>query len=74
MGQVSLYIDDDILKKVKSISKKREVSLSKFVSSVLKESLENSWPDNYEKLFGCLPDFPEVKRLDFKDDSKRGNL
>ncbi len=74
MGQVSLYIDDDILKKAKALSKKMKISLSKFISLKLKESLEDSWPEDYEKLFGSIPDFPDIDNLEFKNDIEREKL
>ncbi len=74
MGQVSLYIDDDVLKKAKEMSKRENISLSKFISLKLKEAIENYRPKDYEKLFGSVPDFEFIEPLDEKDDIPREKL
>ena len=73
MPQISLYVDDDTLKKVGRAAKLENKSISKWVSSKIKSSLNNSWPENWFSLFGSMDDksFDSVPKLDFKNDSSR---
>lgn len=76
MPQLSLYIDDETLSKIETAAKINKTSISKWVSERLKESLANSWPDNYKSLFGAINDdtFTEVKSNNFSGDSERESL
>ena len=76
MPQISLYIDDETLKKVGRAAKLENKSISKWVSSRIKTSLSNSWPQDWFTLFGSLNDetFKEPDELNFSEDSKREKL
>ena len=52
MPQISLYVDDETLKKVGKAAKIENKSISKWVSSKIKTSLNNSWPEDWFNLFG----------------------
>ena len=56
MPQLSLYIDEDILKKIEIAAKLEHISISKYVVLKINDNLTNSWPENYEKLFGSIKD------------------
>lgn len=76
MPQLSLYIDDRTLKKIELAAKIEKLSLSKYVVKKLNESLVNSWPENYEVLFGSIRDdsFKEAGSQTFEDDQPREGL
>lgn len=76
MPQISLYVDDETLKKVGRAAKLENKSISKWVSSRIKTSLNNSWPEDWFSLFGSLKDesFKEPDELDIREDSKREKL
>jgi len=73
MPQLSLYIDQDTMKKVEKAAKLENVSLSKWVCKKLKSVMIDEWPDNYFELFGSItdPSFKYDKKLSFKNDNKR---
>jgi len=56
MPQISLYIDEDTLKKVEDAAKKSHVSISKWVAEEIRERLEPTYPYDYETLFGSIGD------------------
>ena len=56
MPQVSLYIDEETLSRISVAAKTEHLSLSKYVSSKLKHSLDDQWPDHYDDLFGAITD------------------
>jgi hypothetical protein len=76
MPQLSLYIDEETLAKIEVAAKINNTSISKWVSDKLKESLANSWPENYQSLFGAIDDDSfTVKRADnFFGDLERESL
>lgn len=76
MPQLSLYIDDETLSKIEIAAKISKTSISKWVSERLRESLANSWPENYESLFGAVNDdtFTIEKHKNFSGDLGREQL
>lgn len=76
MPQISLYVDEETFKKVGRAAKLENKSISKWVSSRIKTSLNNSWPEDWFSLFGSLNDetFKEPNELDINADSKREML
>lgn len=56
MPQLSLYIDKETLSKIEAAAKINHISISKWVSERLRESLANHWPNQYETLFGSIGD------------------
>ncbi|OHD48456.1 MAG: toxin-antitoxin system, antitoxin component [Spirochaetes bacterium GWF1_41_5] len=76
MPQLSLYIDNTTLSKIEKAAKIDHKSISKWVTNKLKSILNNSWPDNFDALFGSIKDneLPVIKKLSFKADSKRIKL
>ncbi len=73
MPQLSLYIDQETLKKIELAAKKEKVSISQWVKGKLQSSFEKKWPDNYFQLYGSIDDesFQKPDSLNFKNDSKR---
>lgn len=71
MPQLNIYVPDDLEKEVKLIAKKRGVSLSAFVSEVLRNNLQyGHWQhDFFEKTAGKWKgSFPEIERVSLEDD------
>jgi hypothetical protein len=72
MPQLSLYLDQETLRKVELAAKFEHTSISKYVVKKLNESFSNSWPENYETLFGALEDDSfQVESSKLPHDSKR---
>ncbi len=76
MPQLSLYIDENTLKKIELAAKLEKLSISKYVVSKLNESMHNAWPKNYKELYGAINDdtFEVEKINDFSADVKRETL
>ena len=76
MPQLSLYIDKDTHRKIKVAAEMEHLSISKYVVSKLNETLNNSWPKNYEELFGSIDDetFQREAIENFNDDIPREKL
>ena len=76
MPQLSLYVDEETLRKVEIAARLESVSISKYVVRKLNETLNSSWPQGYETLFGSIQDesFRISELLDFAADSQRETL
>ena len=75
MPQISLYIDNDTLKKIEKAADQEHISISKWVGNRIKNSINNEYPTGYFNLFGSVndPSFT-IDQLSFNQDSKRESL
>jgi hypothetical protein len=73
MPQLSLYLDQETLKKIELAAKKEKVSISHWVKSKLQSSFDKKWPDNFFQLYGSIKDesLNKPDSLSLKNDSKR---
>ena len=76
MPQLSLYIDEETLRKLEIAAKLENLSTSRYVVRKLNETMNSSWPENYEQLFGSIQDesFRVDPLADFSADSRREAL
>ena len=76
MPQVSLYLDKPLYKEVQSVVKRKGVSMSSFVSEVLKEYLADDWPEEFLEVIGSMNDepFELPEDIPWSFDSKRETL
>jgi len=76
MPQLSLYIDEITLKKVEAAARQEHLSISKFVVTKLNESMEKSWPQNFQDLYSSIVDesFAINREKNFKNDIPREDL
>ena len=63
MGQLTIYIDKDIEKKVNNMVKKSGMSKSKWVAELIREKTANSWPDSVIQLAGAWKDMPKAEDI-----------
>jgi hypothetical protein len=76
MPQLSLYIDDSTLSKLKKTARLKKVSVSKWVSEKLRSSFAEGWPEGYFDLFASVDDatFTRSRQPSLGDDVTRENL
>lgn len=64
MGQVTIYLDNDLENKIKSAAKAGHLSVSKWIAYIIKEKLSTDWPQNVINLAGCWKDdFPTLNEI-----------
>ena len=64
MGQVTIYLDDEIENKLKKAAKAGKKSVSKWVAAVIQEKVSNEWPQNIAELAGSWKDdFPSLDEI-----------
>ena len=74
MGQVTIYIDDNLETKMKEAAKSSDLSVSKWVARIIEEKMETEWPQDIVGLAGSWKDdFPAIEelRLNLGSDSPR---
>lgn len=62
MGQVTIYLDEGTLRKVKQAARGAHQSFSKWVKLHLEGTCRPTWPQHYFELFGSLAKEGSFKR------------
>ena len=63
MVQVTIYLDDEIEKKMVDAAKSANLSTSKWVAALIKAKVANDWPDSARQLAGAWQDFPSAEEI-----------
>lgn len=73
MPQVSLYLNEKTYAKVRRAAEAESLSVSKWVSQRLDQSMAKNWPDGFDDLFGSITDdtFEAPTRDGFSADAQR---
>ena len=76
MGQVTIYLDEEIERKMMAAAKSAQLSKSKWIAGVIQDKVINEWPRSVAELAGSWQDFPSLDeiRSDAGDDGKREPL
>ena len=62
MPQLSLYVDEDVHRELEERARINNVSVSKFVTSILKKQFVKGWPEGFENVFGSVDDVSFIKQ------------
>ena len=63
MAHLTIYLTDDVERRVRKAAKAAKVSISKWVADRVRQSVETSWPPEFLALAGAFPDFPDADDL-----------
>ncbi len=64
MGQVTIYLDNEIENKMKTSAKTSNLSVSKWIANIIKEKISTEWPQDVVKLAGSWKeDFPSLEEI-----------
>jgi hypothetical protein len=63
MAQLTLYLDEDTEAKLKKAAKAAGVSVSRWVSNLIRERTADQWPESVREMAGSWPDAPMAKDL-----------
>jgi metal-responsive CopG/Arc/MetJ family transcriptional regulator len=63
MAQITLYLDDALLTRLRASAARQQVSQSQFVSNLIRQAVDDKWPEDVLALAGALPAFPDAKGL-----------
>ena len=76
MGQVTIYLEDEVERKMVAAANSAQLSKSKWISRVIQDKVVNEWPHSVSELAGSWQDFPSIEdiRSGNGDDSSREPL
>ena len=76
MGQVTIYLDNELENKVQRLTKSMNISKSKWVANLIKEKIADEWPESVKNLAGAWRDLPSVEEIreGLGEDIKREGL
>ena len=63
MGQVTIYLDDEIERRMAANAKAMKLSKSKWVANAIREKLLDEWPESVRALAGSWEDFPTLEEI-----------
>lgn len=63
MGQVTIYLEDEVEAKMRAAAKAKHVSKSKWVAQLIKEKTTDEWPESVAKLAGAWKDLPTAEEI-----------
>ena len=61
MGQVTIYLDEDIEKRMTACAKAMKVSKSKWIADVIRANLRDEWPQNVREMAGSWKNFQTLE-------------
>ena len=73
MSQLSVYLDDRTIAKVKESAETGSISASRLIANALDKYMGTQWPEGFETLFGSITDetFQRQPDVPFSSDAKR---
>ncbi len=63
MAQITIYINNDLESKVKEIANSQEISISKYISTLIERNINNNWNPKIKNLAGSWSDFPTIEEI-----------
>jgi hypothetical protein len=63
MAHLTIYLTDEVERRVRKAAKSAKVSVSKWVANRVSESVQTSWPPEFVALAGAFPEFPAADEL-----------
>ena len=76
MGQVTIYLEDEIENKMVEAAQSAHLSKSKWIAQLIKEKVDSQWPLSVQEAAGSWNDFPSAEELreNIGKDTKRETL
>lgn len=63
MGQVTIYLNEALTRKMRSAAEEAGISQSRWIADLIEERLETDWPESFRRLAGAMPDFPLAEQI-----------
>ena len=76
MAQITIYLDDELLQKVKQSAASSHMSQSQWIANLIRERTHDRWPESIKQLAGSWQDLPDIETLrsDYGVDIERESL
>jgi len=72
MGQVTIYLEEDIEQKMVDAAKSAHLSKSKWIARLIQDKVANEWPQSVVELAGSWEDFPTINDIRNNEDKDVG--
>ena len=59
MAQVTIYIKNELEEKMVAAAAAQQISKSRWISELIEDKLQTSWPASIEEMVGTWSDFPD---------------
>ena len=63
MGQVTIYLEDELEAKMRLAAKAMNLSQSKWIATLIQEKVRDEWPISVKELAGAWADFPTLDEI-----------
>ena len=63
MAQITLYLDDALQARLREHAARQQVSQSQFVANLIRQAVDDRWPEDVLALAGTLRSFPDADEL-----------
>ena len=63
MGQVTIYLEEEIEHKMVAAAKSAHLSKSKWIAKLIQDKVANEWPQSIIDLAGSWEDFPTIDEI-----------
>ena len=63
MGQVTIYLEEEIEQKMVAAAKSAHLSKSKWISQVIQEKVASEWPQSVVDMAGSWEEFPDIQTI-----------
>ncbi|EJF05992.1 hypothetical protein ThvES_00019390 [Thiovulum sp. ES] len=70
MAQITIYMNSSLEEKVKEVASSMNLSISKFIASILEERVSSEWSSEIQNLSGSwrtFPDLEEIRKSEVED-------
>ncbi|NKQ34475.1 MAG: ribbon-helix-helix protein, CopG family [Chloroflexi bacterium] len=63
MSQITVYLDKETEEKLRSLTESLDISPSEWIAALIREKLQNEWPESVISLAGIWADFPTAEAI-----------
>ena len=63
MAQVTIYMNNELESKIKSTANSLNISISRFISTVLEQKVQKEWDPSTKKMAGSWGNFPDLEEI-----------
>lgn len=63
MSQMTIYLDNELEAKIKQNVAKMGLSMSQFITGLIRKELEDKWSPQIYELSGCWDNFPSIDEI-----------
>lgn len=63
MGQVTIYLEEEIEQRMIAAAESAHLSKSKWISKLIQEKVANEWPQSVADMAGAWEYFPDIEEI-----------